>query len=267
MQKSLRKRYIKLNAILALAAVILSVISYFAFIANQRPYTLDKISQLPADQYSFGFYRDLDHNGSYERYQLGKAVSSEVYFIQPHNEHGTLRDQFNFSQRIIPNSIQSFDLNKDNYDELFVFSKNDSILALSIIDIKNSKFLGKEISLLSKPDKVTTDFWDVNDVLSKFADLDGDNNYELYFSPLTGHSIYPRGLFVLDLQSLKIVNSLETTAPVSKIVFHDINNDKLDDIIIRASSSGNTSDYIGIHDNANWLIFLDNELNDLSPEK
>jgi len=261
MQKSLRKRYIKLNAILALAAIILSIISYFAFLSNYKTYSLNQISQQPVDEYSYSYYMDLDHNGSFERYQFGKAVNSDVYFVQPFNDNGTLRDQFNFSLRVIPNSIQSFDLNKDNYDELFVFSKDDSVLALSIIDIKNSKFLAKEISLLSKPEKVTSDFWDVNDILSEFADLDGDNNYELYFSPLTGHSIYPRGLFVLDLELLKIVNSFETTAPISKIVFHDINNDKQDDIILRASSSGNTIDRIGIHDNANWLIFLDKQLN------
>src|SRR5690606_2780523 len=81
----------------------------------------------------------------------------------------------------------------------------------------------------------------------------------MYLSPITGHSIHPRGLYKFDFQTGKLINKFETTAPVSKFVFLDTNNDGIDEIILSAGSSGNTTDKTGIHDNSNWLIKLNQD--------
>ncbi|MDZ7766421.1 MAG: hypothetical protein U5K00_18685 [Melioribacteraceae bacterium] len=56
-------------------------------------------------------------------------------------------------------AVKNFDINNDNYDELFVLSKNDSLLFLSVIDVQNNEFIVKEKPIIKKPKMVTTKFW------------------------------------------------------------------------------------------------------------
>lgn len=259
MQISIRKRYAKLHLTLAAIAVIFSFLIFSLLTNTFHRYFFEKNEEFGLTDSSLNLYEDLNRNGSCERISLGKATTANIYFLQIFNDNGTMREQFNLLNPILLNAVENFDINNDNYDELFVLSKNDSLLFLSVIDVQNNEFIVKEKPIIKKTKMVTTKFWDLNDALIDFADLDNDKSYEMYLSPATGHSIYPRGLFTFDLNTFEQINYFETTAPVSKFVFHDVNKDGFDEIILRASSSGNTKNKLGIHDHTNWLIILNKD--------
>lgn len=256
MINSIRKRYFKLNFTLASTAVLLGFISVLFFLYSANKYEPELEYSGIIDNYNFSSYKDLNRNGINEKYFFGKATVAENYFVQHFDENGKLIEQFNFSNPFLFSSIFNYDLNGDNFDELLLFTKNDSLLLFSILDIKNNNLIQKELPILKKPISVVNKYWDLNEVLIKIIFDKSLKRNVIYLSPLTGHSIYPRGLYKYDLLNGELLNKFETTAPVSKFVVFDTNNDGTEEIILKASSSGNTRDKTGIHDNSNWLIKL-----------
>ncbi|MBZ0179841.1 MAG: HAMP domain-containing histidine kinase [Melioribacteraceae bacterium] len=259
MINSIRKRYVKLNFTLASAAVLFSFLTILLLLSSANKYEPKLISSGIADQFTFSTYLDLNRNGIDEKFDFGKALEAENYFFHQYDDNGKLKEQFNFSNHFLFSSIFNYDLNDDNFEELVLFTKDDSLLYLSIVDLKNSRFLKKEFSIIKKPASVVTDYWDLNKVVIKILFDESLDRNVMYLSPITGHSIHPRGLYKFDIQTGELLNKLETTAPVAKFVFIDTNNDGINEIVLSAGSSGNTRDKTGIHDNSNWLIKLNQD--------
>ena len=261
MKNVLRFKYMKIHLLFLFVALLLTVLTYFIVFFQADLYSSEQQYVFRTLETHYSIYHDIDNNGHNNRIVFGSDEESGVHFVVPFNDNNTIREQFNFFNKRIESNKYTFDLNNDDYDEIIVFTRSDSTLFLSIVDVKLKEFILLEKPIMHRPKEVTTEFWDLKSVIVYFHDIDKDNNYEMYLSPRTAHAIYPRGIYVYDTESFELINKFPTTAPVNKIVFFDFNDDGNEEILVHAASSGNTRDNKGIHDQFNWFLMFDKNLN------
>lgn len=255
-----RKRYLKIHLLFLYISIVLSAVIYLLLLNNSSPYSLSLVKKEQLTHENSISYRDLNYDGKSEKILIGKASDKQLYFVTIHNANGTVREQFNLFNYTSKKLISSYDLDRDDHEEIYVFSKSDSVLYLSIIDSKSAEFIKSKIPIFSKPKEVKTEFWDLDEVLVEFADLDNDNSVEMILSPLTGHSVYPRGLYVYDTATFELRYSFPTATPINQLVFYDIDRDGEKEILAHGGTSGNTSIKEDYHDRTNWLFTLNSNL-------
>lgn len=267
MQSILQKKHLKIILFFLAVASILTLFTHLFFLSNLNHYEAVNLKSVGTFINNRSLYTDLNNDGNSEKLIFGQDTLSGVYFVVVKNSNGTYREQYNLKNPILDASTYSFDLNNDDYKELIIYSKSDSALNVSIIDVTKNIFIRNETPIFYKPDKILNDVWDLKQVVAKYADLNKDGRLEAYLSFLTAHAVHPRGLYKYDLSTFELLKSFPTTAPIHDFKFSDYEKDGKTEILVKASSSGNTRDRKGIHDQHNWFIMLDENLNFLHEPK
>lgn len=259
MKKALRQRRIKFHFTFIIISLVLAALTYISIKNIFKEYTVSIVDEIIIPENQTIFYKDLNHDGYSEKILCGKSGDKELYFVTVHNSNGTVRDQFNISSETYYKFVYFYDLNNDGYDEVIIFSKDEQTFFVSVVNAYSLKFIHKEVPIFSKPGEVKTKFWDLNEVIVLFRDFDNDNVTDMLVSPLTGHSIYPRGLYVFDTEEFQLKYSFPTACPINGIRFYDITQNGKQEILAHGGTSGNTRNKVGYHDHTNRLFIFNSK--------
>ena len=264
MTKPLRKIYFFFAACALLLALLVSFLSfkkilpYHLILNGQKIVASNKLGR-------FYFY-DLNHDGFQERFELIKEPLSQFYYIKVYQDYGRgLIDQFNFNKEIVFRYPAYFDVNKDGWDDLFVFSHNNDSLYLSIIDVNHQRFLQKEKPILAASPKRRGEKWDFHSIFTQFARLTPGSAVQMLFAVNSGYARLPRCLCLYDLQQQRIIRRFNFNMGPVKFTVTDLNRDGFKEIALGSAATNNFPPNVPLSDAYSWFVLLDHQFNYLKP--
>ena len=260
MQKPLKKILFTLVLYSLLISVALTVWVY-SFI---YPYDLINHRKLFSLNRRTVFFNDIDDDGFSERFVFYSGKIERSYNIKIYRKaslHSVqIIDQYNFRNPIDRREIYFLDITGDKSKEVLVFSKNDTALYLTVIDLKQNRYIYKERFLMAGPNPNPNVTWDVDIPSAVYSDLNDDGIKDLIFTVHSGHSLSPRGIFALDVKNWRILYKLTYNAGPSRLSVCDLNGDGKDEFILTSSATDNIHRDENYPDDKSWLMVFDRQL-------
>ncbi len=218
-------------------------------------------------------YHDFHDDGVSESVAVTQNMDSSFTGIVLRRHDLTYLEQFNFSGivsfRNLPGSnwIYIADYNEDFVDDLFVFHKWQDTLYLALVDV-NQLAIQWDIPVLTRDPPVAGKPWDVYLNAVQLVRLMEGESPVLLFSILTGHALWPRGLYAFDLEKRTIEYRYETRTSILDFHVCDANKDGRREIYLSTNSSDNfPEDSPQPNDHFSWYIVLNHELKPLFEPK
>ncbi len=264
--KTTKQLYLLFFALSLLAALGV----YKLLFPAPQSHRLQVVERQLADPASHTLYHDFDQDGYSERLYLVNRPPSGArpigdYYIVFYNYNGGTIDQGNFSEGVRLTWLYFGDYTADNYDETLVFTQSGDSLFLSLIDLNPARWLLKREFFLAAPPENPMDYWDVDVEDAALSDLDGDGKKEAVILLRAGLSLYPRGVYVFDIEEKKFLNRFEFKAAGNRLLIHDVTGDGIEEVIVTTSAHGNIHDENGFNDFKCWLFVLDRQLQPVFP--
>jgi len=203
------------------------------------------------------FYSDLDNDLSSEiiriqdnPYRLNIVVFKGKGIIDQYNLRSKpLSDEFIFAE----------DFNNDGFKELFLLTRRNDSLFLSVIDPLNKKgFVVHERLVYSD----TINHIDESPQ-SRFLGLINSANVsekDVVFSIITGLSLQPRSFFRYDIKNDELIVSPLCGVSFTNQFLEDLNADSIPEIFFTTRATGNYDSYIPYQDSSSWLMVLNSDL-------
>lgn len=195
-------------AVQIVLAGILSIILWLFFPVNTSKYIVEEILSTGANINTETIVTDFEADGYDERIRLANNKDEKQSVVIIFDRTGSVIDQWNLYEYIIPNVSFSGDFNNDKKKELFVYTKNDDSLFLYVIDpklkpnfVKRRLFIARAENRYLNPSKE----WDIYLKGNALFDINGDGFNELVFDLNSGYSQFPRAIFALDIKNEKII--------------------------------------------------------------
>lgn len=264
--KTTKQLYLLFFAVALLAALGV----YKLLFPAPQSHRLQVIERQLADPASHTMYHDFDHDGYSEQLYLVNRPPSGAhpigdYYIVFYNYNGGTIDQGNFSEGLRLTWLYFGDYTADNYDETLVFTQNKDSLFLSLIDLNPARWILKREFIMAAPPQNPMDYWDVDVEDAALSDLNGEGKKEAVILLRAGLSLYPRGVYVFDIEEKKLLNRFEFKAAGNRLLFHDVTGDGIEEVIVTTSAHGNIHDETGFNDFKCWLFVLDQQLQPVFP--
>jgi len=259
-----RKRWYVFAGILALfLSAGLCTFLYF----TQLPYKMELTFKGPKPLRYHVLYRDLNHDGISEKMHIGKDPTETIYKLIVMKYDETAYDQFNFGEFITARWLIFGDYTGDGFDEIFVFSKTDDSLFLSIVDPLNKRWILKRHFITRAIRYNPAGEWDVKMIGGGLIETQPGKKKELIFYVQTAFAIYPRTVYRFNIEKRKITHAFSTEATFIDIMFTDLNGDGNTEIVLTAGASGNVHFPAKYIDDRNWLFVLDTKLKPIIPPR
>ena len=234
-----------------------------------------KIEPVPNTYFKTGnfdyFFKDLNHDGLAEFFEIENDPRKKNYNIKIYryvHRKPVLLNQFNFISKLCQKELAFYDLNKDGWDELFVFTNDESYLYLTVIDLqsKHPYMVGRQ-KMVAAPIPNPYSYWDVERLNPAFLDVDDDHFPELIFTVHSGLSLSPRGIYVFDLKQRKIVREFSYHAGPATLALQDVDQDGHSEILLATYATANWPDSALYSDRTCWLFALDRHLRPVTAPK
>ncbi len=264
MPKSLKKIYF----FFGLLSVGLAVLILFFNSQKILPYqfTIIKGKKSPISNNTHIIYHDIDKDGFEEKIVLTNEDINHFFYIKVYqNYKNGIIDQFNFANHIIGRAPAFFDINKDGWDDIILFTHDNKACYLSIIDVKNQKFLKKETFIIQASSKRERKNWDIHSIYSKFVDLENNNHKRLLFALNSGYAKFPRCLCLYDFNLNKIIRRFDHYFGAVEPFVVNLNHDQFDEIVLFNYATNNFPASIPFSDAYSWYVVLDHNLHLLKP--
>jgi len=245
-----------------LLPVVPAILIYFLFPVNFDQFSFEKSSYI-LNENQFLWYDDLTGDGYSEKIVIldyGHYLAISVY-----NHDNVIYNQWNFRGNMrfltMNQPLITGDFNNDGLKELYVFTiSNDSIFLHIIEDLTNvsefrsDRFITKVGPGRGAPDPML--------LTSEMADFDRDGQKELLFGIGSGFSLYPRNVFAYYIEQDSLIRSPASSANINYMTLEDIDGDQIPEILLGTHASANVSpDEDSLHDESNWMMVLDQDLN------
>ncbi len=264
MPKPLQKIYL----LFGLIALLIAIFATFFYSKKILPYRFElyKGHKNVIAPFSRHIFHDLNGDGFEERLILINDKHKQQYYIKVYQDYRNgLLDQFNFEHPLVVRLPSFFDINKDNWKELIVFTHNNKGLYLSIIDVKNQKFLQREVLVLPPSPKRIRKDWDIHSVFSEIVDLASNGHELLLFAVNSGYARLPRCLCLYDFKHNKIVKRFDHHFGPIRPHIVDLNRDGFKEIVLDNYATYNFPQDVSLSDASSWYIVLDHNLRFLKP--
>lgn len=207
------------------------------------------------------YYFDLNNDNKTERIYKFLSGQNRTSFIV-YDNGDKLLDQYNVAGRIVNRSkIFTGDYNKDDLDEVYLFTYIGDSLFLNVIDpynrnkpyiarayIKGCRLFDGEAAY-----RITG---------SALEDVNGDGFSEFYFSIGAGFSLSPRAVYYYDINNDSIaVSPLAGTNPNYFLFSEDVDADGYIELWGLVSAFNNYNEIqVPYKDNSSWLMLFSHEL-------
>ncbi|MCF8262288.1 MAG: hypothetical protein K9J12_16055 [Melioribacteraceae bacterium] len=159
-------------------------------------------------------------------------------------------------------NIEFKDINSDGSDEIFVLHRTADSIYISVFDYKADSIIILSKKIFSRPEEALRNKWDV---IPHSVGFDSDRNPKyFYISISSGHSIYPRGIYKIDLRNYEIVAKFETASPINRVAIYDFDNDGDREIFYITNAVYNTTNLPQMpvfNDLTDRMFYLDKDLN------
>jgi len=201
------------------------------------------------------------------------GVSEKVFSYEYKGKHslqvltndGGIIDQWN-TKEIIAGNGERFvcgDYDMDGFKEVYTFfERNDSIFlyVFEPMDTISPIFINDKLLHALNSQNTEKEYFIFN---TKFEDINGDGNKELFFVINSGKSKFPRNLFIYDIavDSIFVSDDYGSTLQYKASLF-DINNDGKLEICGGLKAVGQIHDSLGydFSDYSAWLMVFDHNL-------
>ena len=217
------------------------------------------------------FFKDLNHDGLGEYFEIENDVQEKNYNIKIYyfvNRKPVLLNQFNFISKLRHKELAFYDLNKDGWDELFVFTNDENYLYLTVIDLQSKRpYMLSRQKLVAAPVPNPHSYWDVERLNPAFLDINDDHFPELIFTVHSGLSLSPRGIYAFDLKQRKIIRAFSYHAGPATLALQDVDLDGHSEILLATYATANWPDTAAYSDRTCWLFALDRRLRPITPPK
>ncbi len=256
----------KIYFLIFLASLILTITVGFVLFRYITPFQLkvNGYNRPPHNSDRYVTFRDLNHDGFDERIVLVRENQAARYYAKVYQDGKIgLLDQFNLVHPLILKYPIFGDVNLDGWEDILVFSNNDSTLFLNIIDAKNRQFLIKEHPILpASPDR-SQPHWDIITVQGYYTDLNLDGTKELVIAVNTGYAHLPRCVILYDIQRDSILSRFDHHMGYVELRMLDINRDGYPELALQNVSTRNLPDSVFLSDQYTWMVILDHQLTPL----
>lgn len=184
--------------------------------------------------------RDLDGDGKREFIRIGyNGVGQASFQVRRYDK--SIVGQWNIMGDLIHASSHwtFYDINDNGCDDFFFISYQDSLVYLRVFDFCDTTngHIRYEVKLID--DFHAKHENDLSATPIIFSDLDQDDTPELVFGLNAGFSVYPRNLFVVNLESGRVTQLPYFCNRQSPKFLYDWNNDGQPEIFSIFSSSAN----------------------------
>lgn len=197
------------------------------------------------------YYHDFDKDGNTEKVFINTDNSGMVGLIV-YKDQGII-NHWNFQGEWTKTEAPFMgDLNKDNMDEIFVFTQLNDSLLLHCIDPMHDSIIFEN--------RAVAKIYQFNQSYiyyifpAGFYDIDNDGFNEFYFAITTGYTTNPRNLFVYNFGQNSILRSPNSCAPLYYPVMMDIDYDSIPEFIGETYAYGNCDFDRDYSDQYTWLM-------------
>ncbi|MCB0284718.1 MAG: HAMP domain-containing histidine kinase [Calditrichaeota bacterium] len=207
-------------------------------------------------------FHDFDKDGTSEQVNFNYNEVMKKYVLTVLSDQRKLiaYDKFDGYSSILNSWISFNEFNGDGYDDLFIFTRTNESLFLSLFDVKNERKIGDKI-LIEKNMHLNDSTWLPQVIDAKYIATDNSGNKQLVFTIFTGYALYPRGIYKYDFNT-KILSSNKQPAAFTTLSHADFDKDGNQEIITSAFACDNYKNpTLTYSDNYSWLFFLDKDLN------
>ncbi len=264
--KSLRQLYLLFILISLTVALITSLaISYLTY-----PYKVQVKDKSPVYEAGLILYHDFNQDGFSEKVQImNKKTTQEYYLLISPYTQGTYKiiDQFNFKDSLNIKWIFFGDYTGDGYDEMLVFTQHEDSLYVSVINVNLKKWILKRQYILGVQKPNPYHLWDIKEIFCRLLDVDNDWIPEIVFAIHSGFSQHPRGVFIYDIVTRRIINRVKFDSGINDMLLYDLTGDGKPEIIVSGHATGNIHKKTKYTDFKSWLFIFDLQLHFVIPPK
>jgi anti-sigma regulatory factor (Ser/Thr protein kinase) len=207
------------------------------------------------------FWDDLENDGTSDMIYaydniIGTAALAVRRFPSRKIVEWDLHGKFSFNR---DEYVFTGDYDENGKKEVYAFTlSNDSIYLHVITDPTKPKptISNRFITTVGQLDGKS----DQEIIEAQMDDLNGDGFKELIFGITSGFSIFPRSIFAYDIIHDTILTSPQSGFQFYEIIQEDINNDRINEVLLNGYSPGNTKPDYPYNDSSCWVMALDRHL-------
>lgn len=231
-----------------------------------NPNKLIVIKEIPTKN-DLTIYHDFDKDGISETVHIYNSVSGNSHTIHILDQANNFIDQLNYFEpiNIMYNKVDILfaDYNSDGLDDVFTFTHSGDSLFLYIHDLHLKRvILSRHFLLKSQsPYSKAQNQYSIKGI--KLIEINGEEKKALLFSSCSGRSIRPRGVYLFDIEKLKIIKRFESDAFINNVLMYDLTGDGKDEIILTSDAVGNVHYHSQYTDQKCWLFVLDQNLKNI----
>lgn len=206
------------------------------------------------------FAGDFNDDGNSEQIKCGYGQGSERLDITYFDKDGLLVDQYHIfdSEWNYKFEPAVYDINGDAKSELLFFTERNDSIFLNAFNIVEAKLIIDHL-FFREIERKRDDYSYVGEFFD-FADYNSDGVKELYFWFDAGFGLYPRGIFKMELPSLKIVSTNTEYMAVRPEFAYDITGDGIPELFTRSYAPSNVSQFEKYGDTLSYITVLNSDL-------
>ena len=186
-------------------------------------------------------------NGTYANIQL-RDLKANVHFQKNYFDENVT----------ITSNVNSLNLDSDAAKEILVPWYNSDSLFINVLSINgdslNTIFLAERQPRFRNGELVD---WMPRVLFTDFYDLDKDHKKELITVLITGHALYPRGVFVHSYPEGELIGRSIIGAQPRTVFFDDFDVDDKPEMIIHTSAPNNGADGSGLTDRVPYVLLYE----------
>jgi len=212
---------------------------------------------------STNYFYDLDGDGKLEGIE-GFGTPQGTLSFQTFSNEDRLIEQYNFPRSYYSRLSNLFfdDVNENNLLEVYGFTINNDSVFLNWIEpfnLKNQSYSSRFITTISTARRKTLDIG-VKDLL--FYDFDGDKQKEIIFSIEVGFNLFPRKIFMYNVDTDSMMISEMLGSNLSYLSVMDIDGDGNPELLSSSTASHNIPDSAQVlyKDNQPRIYVFDQQL-------
>jgi hypothetical protein len=240
-------------------AGLLTLIFFLVLPAGKRKYNVT-VNQGKFAEALYHEYYDLDGDGRPEK--INTISTGKPSAITVLSAGRKMIDQWNFEGEFhTTNDYLAYsDITEDKKKEVFAFyHRNDSLFLLGINAFYQPRLLFKDLFI----DRLEPRYGESAYYIPKtrWFDYDDDGILDLYFILSGGHSVNPRNLYRINMQTFQLSKSDLSPVQLLDFQFHDLDSDGIPEILLSTIASANVdSDTLLYSDRYTWLLVLDQDI-------
>ena len=244
-------------------SLIISFVGYYLLSFNFNKSIFHPLETISFKHGGQDLYYDFDNDEELERISLAYNNEVDKYpQVTIYSNGQALYDQWHLSgQWLAYHKPIIGDFDGDGFKEMYTVTKSNDSLFLHGIEFLGDQGHFINHRFVSKANWNYRNQIDVYLVGGNLQDADYDGKSDLYFILYAGFSMFPRNVFLYNIETDSLHISPHSGAGIyAQPIFEDINKDSLENIMGTIYAHGNYSETVPYKDSSAYIIVFDHDL-------